>query len=71
MDDRELEKTINDKIRNMNKKPFWQSKTFWVNLATYGLTAATDIENPEHVVMGLAIANIFLRVLTKQPISLQ
>ena len=53
-------------------KPFWQSKTFWVNILgaaelvfqSSGLDAGT-------IAAILAVANILLRFITKEPVSMK
>lgn len=47
-------------------KSWWKSKTFWLNLATLGVSSAVDQPNPEMVAQVLAIANIILRFFTSQ-----
>lgn len=60
-------------------KPITKSKTFWVNIlvvATAAITAMIDTsiiqENPQIVAYGamiLGIINVFLRMITKDPIK--
>lgn len=55
-------------------KPFWKSKTVWVNAITLGLHFAkpyVGIETiPDVNPSVLAVANIVLRLITKQPVGL-
>ncbi len=57
----------------MNSKPWWQSKTIWVNVATLAVAAASGtlgIPIPQHVAVPvLAIANVVLRLMTNQGVS--
>ena len=54
-------------------KPFWQSKTFWVNaLAALGLLAQGqfgDVLDPELAALALALANVGLRFLTRTAVT--
>ena len=50
-------------------KPWWKSKTFWLNLAVLGVASAVEQPNPEIVAQVLAVANIVLRFITNQPIG--
>ena len=56
-----------------NSKPFWQSKTVWVAILTFltGGFMAISSQYPSlgWAVMGKAILDILLRILTEQPIS--
>ena len=54
-------------------KPFWQSKTLWVNalIAILGmLSASTVADNPEAAAGLVAFVNIVLRAVTKGSVSL-
>ena len=52
-----------------SKKPFWKSKTILINvLAAVGDTAI-EHDNPALIAQVLAVLNIVLRALTKEPIS--
>ena len=63
----------------MNEKPWWQSKSFWINTLTLlvgGLTVTLNHEwvqnNPDVIAMfslALALLNVILRWLTDQPIT--
>lgn len=58
----------------MDSKTIWQSKTFWVNvIAGVGLLiqAATGKEIVSLALQGqiLAIVNVALRFITKQPVT--
>ena len=57
---------------DMNTKPIWQSKTFWVNLV--GLVTVLlpvfnlpQVLDPEIAASILAVVNLVLRYLTVQP----
>ncbi len=60
-------------------KEFWKSKTFWVNvvalatsvLAAFGLVGELDAAWEPFVVPIIALVNLILRFVTKQPISLR
>ena len=48
-------------------KPFWQSKTLWVNIAALGISVLGGIPvNPSY----LAMANLVLRLITTKPVGL-
>jgi hypothetical protein len=54
-------------------KKIWKSKTLWVN-ALLGVLAVLDIAgevtgNPQAIIAGMAITNIILRLITKEPIK--
>ena len=55
-------------------KPFWQSKTFWVNtLATAGIVVQSQtayVLDPEMQVGIIGFINIALRFVTKDGVSL-
>ena len=54
-------------------KPFWQSKTLWVNLAMAIIAffpVVTNYLDAEKVAMVFAGANAVLRIVTKDKISL-
>ena len=53
----------------MTGKPWWKSKTFWLNIATLGVASAVDQPNPETLGQVLAVANIVLRFFTHQPLG--
>jgi hypothetical protein len=50
-------------------KPFWKSRTVWLNVAAAVLATASDWENPVQVAQALALANIVIRFFTTQPVS--
>jgi hypothetical protein len=50
-------------------KPFWQSKTFWVNLIGVGAAVSGVVPEPETVIAALGLVNLVLRAVTKQPIT--
>jgi len=61
---------------NYNEKPFWESKTLWVNVIgliivviQYFQGVNIPILSPELSVAILAILNIVLRFVTNQPVS--
>lgn len=47
-------------------KAWYKSKTFWLNVATFGVATALEEPNPETLAQALAIANIILRFFTSQ-----
>ncbi len=60
-------------------KPFWKSKTFWVNVLTLVISALTMIAGSETIdpqvvaiITGIAIPilNVVLRFVTNEPIGL-
>lgn len=62
----------------MDSKSIFLSKTLWVNLGTavftwlatkYGITVDAQTQN-EIIVGALAVANIGLRLITKQPVHI-
>lgn len=62
----------------MDTKPFWMSKTLWVNILTglaavagaFGLDLGLDEETKTKIVVGvLAAANIVLRLVTRTGVS--
>ena len=60
----------------METKSIWQSKTFWVNIisivAILGATYGFDIDTETQAMLAttvLAVINIILRFVTKQPIG--
>lgn len=66
------------KEKNMESKPFWQSKTFWANVVAFGATVATafgldlglDTETQAVIVAGvMSVVNIVLRFVTKTPVT--
>lgn len=58
-------------------KPWWKSKTVWVNLLAALISIAAELQHaiplPErvstYVVAVVAVANIVLRLLTAQPVT--
>jgi hypothetical protein len=56
-------------------KRFWQSKTFWVNLIAagaliyQGVTGHEVVLSPEQQAIILAVVNLVLRAVTKEPIT--
>lgn len=66
---------FNVERRDMESKSIWQSKTFWVNLisigAIIGAAYGFEIDTETQAILAtgiLAIMNIILRFITKQPI---
>jgi len=59
----------------MNGKPWWQSKTIWVNVLTMIVDVAGRMSDvipasaQPYIASGLAILNIALRFLTDQPVT--
>lgn len=64
---------------DMNGKPLRKSKTFWINLITAVAGIATAVggsdlvqQNPEYAGIAatvLGVVNIFMRFVTKEPVS--
>jgi len=56
-------------------KKWWQSKTFWVNLIAaaaliaQGITGREIVIAPETQALLLALINLLLRAITRQPIE--
>ncbi len=50
-------------------KSWWKSKTFWLNIATFGVASALEEPNPEALAQILAVSNLILRFFTTQPLS--
>ena len=50
-------------------KRWWKSKTFWLNMATLGVSSAMQQDSPEQLAQILAVANVILRFFTHQPIG--
>ena len=50
-------------------KPFWRSRTVWMNVVAAILATASEWDNPVQVAQGLALANIVIRFFTTQPVS--
>lgn len=62
----------------MQSKPFWTSKTLWVNVVAlvasvtgaFGIDVGLTPEAQASIVGGImAVANIVLRLVTKQPVG--
>lgn len=57
----------------IEKKSFWASKTFWVNiLSALGITVQTKtgfLIDPATQALGLTVVNTVLRSVTKSPIN--
>lgn len=57
----------------VEKKSFWASKTFWVNiLSALGLVVQTQtgfLIDPATQALGLTVVNTVLRSVTKSPIN--
>jgi nicotinamide riboside transporter PnuC len=52
-----------------SKKPFWKSRTIILNIVAAIVATAIEHDNPLLVTQVLAVLNIVLRALTKEPIS--
>lgn len=50
-------------------KPWWKSRTFWLNVATGGVALALQQDSPEQLTQILAVANLVLRFFTSEPIG--
>ena len=58
----------------MEKKPFYMSKTLWINVIVFGGVFLTDLGNimgTEGTVSLVALVNILLRVITKSAVTLK
>jgi nicotinamide riboside transporter PnuC len=53
-----------------SKKPFWKSRTIILNIVAAIVATAIEHDNPLLITQVLAVLNIVLRALTKEPISL-
>ena len=52
-----------------SKKPFWKSRTIILNIVAAIVATAIEHDNPLLITQVLAVLNIVLRALTKEPIS--
>ena len=50
-------------------KPFWKSRTVWMNVAAAVLATVSEWNNPLQVAQALALANVVIRFFTTQPVS--
>lgn len=50
-------------------KPFWQSKTIWLNVAAAVVVIFSEYQNPAHIAQALAVVNVVLRYFTTTPIT--
>lgn len=50
-------------------KPFWRSRTVWLNLVAAALATFAEWDNPVQVAQGLALANVVVRFFTTQPVA--
>lgn len=65
----------------MSGKPFWQSKTFWVNvlivvviiLESTGVidVVPDEVQLEQYAILIVGLINIVLRFVTKEPITLR
>uniref|UniRef100_A0A6M3XEU6 Holin n=1 Tax=viral metagenome TaxID=1070528 RepID=A0A6M3XEU6_9ZZZZ len=63
----------------MNSKPWYTSKTLWFNVlafiaavvASFGYSGQLPAEWEQYVGVAVALANILLRLVTKQPVTLR
>ena len=53
-----------------SKKPFWKSRTIILNIVAAIVATAIEHDNPALIAQVLAVLNIVLRALTKEPLSL-
>ena len=59
----------------MNPKPWWQSKTIWINGLTAVLTIGAQLADvlppawSAKILSGLAVVNVILRAITTQPVA--
>lgn len=61
----------------MQSKTIWQSRTFWLNLASFTVAALAEagqmfpsIQDAAPFVMATALLNLILRLTTKVPITI-
>ena len=61
-----------EEVRKMKKKPFWKSKTIWINI----LTAVIELSGalgglipPMALQLTTNVLNILLRLITNQPVT--
>lgn len=60
----------------MNAKPWWQSKTMWINGLTAAATMGGEVSGllpPSvniYLIPALAVLNILLRAVTTQPVTM-
>lgn len=55
---------------NNPTRPFWKSRTVWLNVLAGSLAIFSDYDNPVHIAQGLALANLVLRFFTSTGITL-
>lgn len=61
-------------IKNISSKPFWHSKTMWVNFLTLTLGILEIIRSntiSPNVLVLIAVINLVLRFMTSTPVSLK
>jgi|TARA_R110000824_G_scaffold282521_3_gene470779 hypothetical protein len=51
-------------------KPFWQSKTVWLNVIAAAVAIFADYDNPAQIAQALALVNVVLRFFSASGISL-
>ena len=51
-------------------KPFWQSKTGWINVIAAAVAIFADYDNPAQIAQALALVNVVLRFFSASGISL-
>lgn len=54
--------------QNTEAKPFWKSKTVWMNIAAVIADAATLFASGG-TITAISVANIVLRAITKTPVK--
>ena len=50
-------------------KAWWKSKTFWMNIATFGVASAMEEPNAPAIAQVLAVANIVLRFFSSSAVG--
>lgn len=63
-------------VQPTDPKPFWQSKTFWTNVAVPMVIpflphSISQHITPERLAAGMGVLNVLLRFITKQPMVLK
>lgn len=56
-----------------DSKPFWKSKTFWANLIMGGVAFIPPVQKhltPEVAASAITIANVVLRLISKDKVTL-
>ena len=59
-------------MKTMDNKPWFKSKTLWVNIVVFGLAAVEAIQNNTlnpNILMLCAVINVFLRMITNKTLT--